>query len=723
MKLLKVVPLLFAMLLFLFSCAIFDVPEISGSDNRTCEQEGGECVFGEWSEPVLTCTKGGTKRRTCSTCKNTEKVTLSPLGHDEIVISGRESTCKIKGLSDGVGCSRCDAILTQQTELPLSEHTEETIPATENKTAGVRCSVCLDIIVEPEWVFSDSVVDPSSYDSTDGYEYLATLASGSSMQKHYADIDLAADAYHLGEKSLGDNNSIFEIKLADYGLTRDEAISVWAAYKNDRPLYYWLSNGIVYSSTTVYVVVGDDYTVKNTVLDINEKIYDAVRGYIVYADGAANSYEIALALHDKIIASADYAYESDGTTPEDAVWAHNILGILTRGSGVCESYAKTFQLLLNYWKVDNTYVTGVSFGENHAWNTAKMDDGRWYWFDLTWDDVPDYRWGVTHNYFCVTDNENVGYRDGYIVAERSFADTHTVSEAGQLGMEFIHPVPKRSDTPYSSELFTRDEILEIDGATYKLAGYKTLSLIKAPSGAITFEIPDTVTVGTVAYTVSYVCTNNGESVFAEPLSSLRISKCVSFFHTPTPSTLVEISVDAENPKFKLYNGAVYDKDLKTLYAICDKNADDFTVISSLEKIYEPRFVFDECANLESFTVDESNEIFLFEGGILYDKASGALVWIPRKISGSVSLREGVADIGYNESGGAVFLNCHSVTSIELPMSLQSIGAYSFAYCSSLEEVIYGGTQAQFEALIKSEMWALGSTFVVRCIDTTFTVSQ
>jgi transglutaminase/protease-like cytokinesis protein 3 len=102
----------------------------------------------------------------------------------------------------------------------------------------------------------------------------------------------------------------------------------------------------------------------------------------------------------------EYAYEADGSTPENDAWAHNILGVFEKKTGVCEAYSKTFQLLLNYCGVDNIYVTGYAT-EPHAWNLAKMDDGSWYWFDLTWDDKSDtnsntldWAWGIWYNYFC-----------------------------------------------------------------------------------------------------------------------------------------------------------------------------------------------------------------------------------------------------------------------------------------------------------------------------------
>lgn len=93
-----------------------------------------------------------------------------------------------------------------------------------------------------------------------------------------------------------------------------------------------------------------------------------------------SDFDKALWLHDWLTAHASYDrtysyYSSDG--------------VLLRGTGVCESYAKAYQKLLLAAGVDCAYVTGKAYSgssaENHAWNAAKLD-GQWYNIDVTWDD-------------------------------------------------------------------------------------------------------------------------------------------------------------------------------------------------------------------------------------------------------------------------------------------------------------------------------------------------
>ena len=46
----------------------------------------------------------------------------------------------------------------------------------------------------------------------------------------------------------------------------------------------------------------------------------------------------------------------------------------------------------------------------------------------------------------------------------------------------------------------------------------------------------------------------------------------------------------------------------------------------------------------------------------------------------------------------------SLTSVEIPDSVTSIGSYAFLYCSSLTSIKYCGTQAQWEAISKGYGW-------------------
>ena len=44
------------------------------------------------------------------------------------------------------------------------------------------------------------------------------------------------------------------------------------------------------------------------------------------------------------------------------------------------------------------YVESV----RHAWNLVRLDDGNWYWVDVTWDDAGGNN-GAAHTWFCLSD--------------------------------------------------------------------------------------------------------------------------------------------------------------------------------------------------------------------------------------------------------------------------------------------------------------------------------
>jgi transglutaminase-like putative cysteine protease len=89
-----------------------------------------------------------------------------------------------------------------------------------------------------------------------------------------------------------------------------------------------------------------------------------------------HDYDRALWLHDWLIYNADY---------DESMTVHHPRGVLLDGTGVCESYAIAYQLLLSEIGIPSMYVTGYAGGDLHAWNLVQLD-GEWYHIDCTWDD-------------------------------------------------------------------------------------------------------------------------------------------------------------------------------------------------------------------------------------------------------------------------------------------------------------------------------------------------
>lgn len=65
----------------------------------------------------------------------------------------------------------------------------------------------------------------------------------------------------------------------------------------------------------------------------------------------------------------------------------------------------------------------------------------------------------------------------------------------------------------------------------------------------------------------------------------------------------------------------------------------------------------------------------------------------------IRIPSGVAEIGQHTFNG-----CKNLTCVTLPSSVVSIGHAAFIYCQSLEAIIFEGTQAEWEAITKSDLW-------------------
>ena len=137
--------------------------------------------------------------------------------------------------------------------------------------------------------------------------------------------------------------------------------------------------------------------------------------------------------------------------------------------------------------------------------------------------------------------------------------------------------------------------------------------------------------------------------------------------------------------------------------------------SGLEYIVIPQNVktignkaFGDCFNLVEVLVDGLNATFRSEDGIVYNKTTGALVFVPSAMADvgidveelllnngitayafygvtgieHITVPEGVTSIPAN-----AFYGLKSLKSVTLPSTLQSIGNYAFAYCTSLESIV------------------------------------
>ena len=89
---------------------------------------------------------------------------------------------------------------------------------------------------------------------------------------------------------------------------------------------------------------------------------------------------------------------------------------------------------------------------------------------------------------------------------------------------------------------------------------------------------------------------------------------------------------------------------------------------------------EDCTNLTSITVDDANQNYASQDGILYNKAKTKLIQCPGGKSGAVTIPASVTTFGES-----AFWNCTSLTSITIPEGVTSIGN-AFENCLSLTSI-------------------------------------
>lgn len=101
-----------------------------------------------------------------------------------------------------------------------------------------------------------------------------------------------------------------------------------------------------------------------------------------------------------------YEYIINNTRYSESIREQSCYSVLAEGRGVCAGYSSAFSYLLNRLGVDSIHVSGLSRGENHAWNLVKVE-GQWYQVDCTWGDpvTEDGSDMLTYDYLLLTDGE------------------------------------------------------------------------------------------------------------------------------------------------------------------------------------------------------------------------------------------------------------------------------------------------------------------------------
>lgn len=105
-------------------------------------------------------------------------------------------------------------------------------------------------------------------------------------------------------------------------------------------------------------------------------------------------------------------------------------------------------------------------------------------------------------------------------------------------------------------------------------------------------------------------------------------------------------------------------------------------------------VLDGCSNLESITVDENNQNYSSDSGILYNKAKTEIIFVPEMVSGEIVIPDTVLSI-YNKFGG-----CSKITQLTIGAGVQD-SEYNirekFSGMASLKKIVVSENNAYYSS--------------------------
>lgn len=172
----------------------------------------------------------------------------------------------------------------------------------------------------------------------------------------------------------------------DFGTFTDDLYYVW--YQN--PYIMGINSGkIKYTPRLQKVTVEynvDNETAKKQQAELYKKANEVIKSII--KDGMTEQEKI-VAIWDYLEDNATYNYNAanyvaQGNTDYYKKYpnAWNSYGVLCENTGVCQSYASSFNLLARLCGLKSIMVSGTLNNGGHAWNAVKLND-TWYMIDVT----------------------------------------------------------------------------------------------------------------------------------------------------------------------------------------------------------------------------------------------------------------------------------------------------------------------------------------------------
>ncbi|HOO05529.1 MAG TPA: transglutaminase domain-containing protein [Ruminococcus sp.] len=251
--------------------------------------------------------------------------------------------------------------------------------------------------------------------------------------------------------------------------------------------------------------VYDSFESLSQINEYKEKLEAAVEDY---SSVSGTRYEQLKEIHDRISLFTYY----DDTSP----YSNSAVGAIVEPGSVCEGYAKAFKLICDNMGIPCVVAVG-NFDEDgltgHMWNYVKMDDGKWYGMDVTWDDR-DGRSGQDYYYYYFLSGSDRFFADHEETTYFNLTTTtYPVLSAENYDPDWKSSAPETTE-PAATTAITSTTSTTTSTTTTATAAPTTTKPVTSTS-TTTKRAPKTTTVTSVTTAVTTVSTTTAP-VTTEP---------------------------------------------------------------------------------------------------------------------------------------------------------------------------------------------------------------
>lgn len=176
------------------------------------------------------------------------------------------------------------------------------------------------------------------------------------------------------------------ISFGDLGLSSYEAIEVEKWFKRNNPQYYFITTNTPYYSDRLRIEFQDFAVDGEERAEITNKMFNKLDSWIAECSDEPTLWQKIIAINRKICESTKY--DSRVSAGEDTYAEgknQSMYSVLMSEETVCSGYALTFSAMAHALGIDSLRA----YNQNHAWNAVKFNDGKYYFVDVTWNDLDD----------------------------------------------------------------------------------------------------------------------------------------------------------------------------------------------------------------------------------------------------------------------------------------------------------------------------------------------